>query len=56
MKTEMGVDSLVRVMPDKRNDQIESSPMEENNSPTFSPLPTAEVRLSIEVFANCMFL
>jgi hypothetical protein len=27
-------DPLVRIMPDKRNDQIVSSPKEENTSPT----------------------
>jgi hypothetical protein len=38
------VDPPLRIMPDKRNDQIVSSPKEENVSPIILSKPEVEVR------------
>jgi len=38
------VDPPLRIMPDKRNDQIVSSPKEENVSPTILSKSEGEVR------------
>jgi hypothetical protein len=42
-------------MPDKRNDQIVSSPKEENTSPTFSFNEGAGVRVMIRRNLNYLF-
>jgi hypothetical protein len=49
------VDPPVRIMPDKRNDQIKSSPNEENTSPPFVPKPTGEVRILNQAIYNQLF-
>jgi hypothetical protein len=53
---EWSADPRVRTMPDKRNDQIESSPKEENVSPTIISKPGGEVRILNRIFLTYRFI